>query len=463
MVQWRKVGGKGPDLRKLVRTGRVSCITLLCLCTFLAFGARGYGEEITLREALERSLLGNPEIRKAELQLEIAQSALKGAREDTFSPTIAIGETIKLFGEVRTGLSLQLKDTISFDPTLWEEEEVNLEKSRRVLEATREEVKKKVISAYLDILRAEENLAIAQKNLEFLEESMGRLKEEYERGEAASFALKEAEGKYREGKAEVEALRAQIRLLKEEFFALLGEEGGDDTVFLPLPEFSPSLPETFSWESFVSLRDEIEDLEGQKRVSEALLAGIRRKQRPQVVLQGVYERDNWSFSSTYNFSQKSLEIALGKSLGPEESTTGESFGVGLAVEWSFSPSLSEEKKQTELRKEALLLDLEVAQKEVLFDIREKYLGVLRARDVLESKRMLLEARTEIHAQGEKQFDLGVVDRVALLESELNLLRAQAEYRNAQYDLLVNFVGFLRSIEQPILWEALFPREGGKGE
>lgn len=418
------------------------------------------GREITLKEALEEALVGNPDIKKAELALAVAQSALRKAQENRFSPTISLGETVKLFGTSREGFSLELKDTISFDPSLWEEARVNLEKSERALEATKEEVKKKVIVSYLDVLRAEGELNLARKSLELAQENVRRLGEAYKKGEAASSALKEAQGKLREAEATVLALEAQLRLRKEEFFTLLGGEVGEDVTFAALPEFSPALPEESALSGFVAFNDTVEDLEGQKRVLEASLLQLRRKERPQIALEGVYMKDDWSVALGYNFSEKSLDLAVEKSLSPSVSSP-ESFGAGLVISWSFSPTLAEEKKQVTLQRDALLLDLEAAKRNVLFDIRRKYLAVLQAKAILESKEMFLEAQKEVFEGRKKQFDLGILDRTTLLESELELLSAENDYERARYSLLESFLDFLRSIEEPILWTTLFPSWGGE--
>ncbi|MBC7217528.1 MAG: TolC family protein [Candidatus Caldatribacterium sp.] len=435
------------------------CALFVYLGIVLLLGFAASGKEVTLKEALEVALVKNPDIKKAELSLAVAKSALSEAREDTFSPTISLRETAGLFG-VPGGFSLELKDTISFDASLWEEAQVNLEKSKRSLEATREEVKKKVIAAYLDVLRAEGELALAEKTAELYREKVQSLLEGYEKGEVGSSALKEAQGRYKEAEANLKALEAQLRLRKQEFFALLGEEMEEDVTFAPLPEFSLSLPEETSLSSFVALNDTVEDLEGQKRVLEASLSRLRREGRPQILLEGMYTRDGWSLSLGYNFSQESLDVALEKPLALSGSSSGD-FSAGLAISWTFSPSLSEKKKQAELERESLLLDLEVAKRNTLFDLQEKYLAVLRAKEILESKKMLLEAQREIFEARKKQFDLGVLDGTTLLESELGFLSAQNDYDSARYELLESFLEFLRGIEEPILWETLFPSQGGE--
>jgi len=436
----------------------LSVLLFVGICLFS--GAQGRGQDISLKEALERALLGNREIRKAEIEVEIARSALRKARENTFSPAIAVGETIRLSGESPEGFSLELQDTISFDASLWEEEKVSLERAERALEATKEEVKKNVVTSYLEILKTKNTLALEEKSLELLKGRLERLREGYEKGEAAAFALQEAEGRYREQEGKVRVLKEKLRLLEERFFQLLGEEiPGEEVTFQPLPQRLPAFSRDLTLQDFVAMRDEVEDLEGQRRVLEAQEAQLRRKGLPQITLEGTYSKDGWSLTAGYSFSAKSLNIALEKPLGTQGVSSGEHFGVGLAVSWSFSPSLSEEKKQVELRKKALLLDLETEKATILFDIREKYLSLCEARDTLEGKRMLLEAERERHAQVMKQWELGSIDQVTLLESELSLFQAQVACENAFCDLLASFVAFLRSTEQPILWETLFPQEG----
>lgn len=428
-------------------------VLFLLGCT-LFWGTVALAQEITLKEALERALVKSPEIKKAELSLLVAQSALREAREDTFSPTVAIGERIGLLGMFQGGFSLQLKDTISFDSSLWEEAKVNLEKAQRALEATREEVTRKVIVSYLRVLQTERELFLAKQNVELYKAKLERLREEYAKGEAASSLLKEAEGKWKEAETIVAHLKTQVRLSKEAFFALLGETMEEDVTFAPLPEFVLSLPEEATLPDFVVLSDTIEDLEGQRRVLEATLSHLRRKECPHIALEGAYAKDDWSFSLAYDFTQKSLDVALEKPFASSGSSS-ESFGIGLVISWSFSPTLAEKRKQTELQKEMLLLDLEKAKRDVLSDIREKYFAVLKAKGVLESKKMLLEAQGEVFESRRKQFDLGALNSIALLESELGFLVAQKEYEDARCSYLESFLDFLRAIEKPLSWETLF--------
>ncbi len=428
-------------------------ILFLLGCTLFC-GTGALAQEMTLKEALERALVQSPEIKKAELSLLVAQSRLRGAREDTFSPTVAIGERIGLLGMLQGGFSLRLKDTISFDSSLWEEAKVNLEKAQRSLKATQDEVTRKVIVSYLGVLKTERELFLAKKNLEFYKAKLERLKEEYAKGEAASSLLKEAEGKWREAETLVAHLEAQVRLSKETFFALLGEAMEGDVSFAPLPEFVLSLPEEVTLLDFVVLSDTIEDLEGQRRVLEATFSHLRRKERPHIALEGAYTKDGWSFSLAYDFTQKSLDVALEKPFTSFGSAS-EDFGVGLVISWSFSPTLGEEKKQIELQREMLLLDLEKAKRDVLLNIREKYFAVLKAKGVLESKKVLLEAQREVFESRRKQFDLGALDSIALLESEIGFLSAQKEYEDARCSYLESFLDFLRAIEEPLSWETLF--------
>lgn len=436
------------------------CLLFLCLGYMVLLSSTLWAQEVTLQEALEKALKQNPDIAKAELSLAIAQSALRIAREDTFSPTVSVGERVGLFGASRSGFSLQLKDTISFDTSLWEEEKVNLEKSRRSLEATREEVKRKVIASYLEVLRRERELSLAQKSLELSREKLRRLKEEYGKGEAASFLLREAQGECREKEAVVTNLKAQLQLSKERFFTLLGEEMQGDPAFAPLPEFSLFLPEETRLSDFVDISDTLEDLEGQKQVLEASLLQLRRAERPRIALEGTYGKDEWSFSAKYDFSQRSLDIVLEKSLASLESSP-EAFGVGLVVSWDFSPALAEQKKQIALKKEILLLDLATARQNVLFDLREKYLAVLKAQEILESKKAVLKAQEEAFTIRKEQFALGALDAVTFLESELQLLAARKDYEDARYNLLESFLAFLRATETPISWETLFTPQGGE--
>ncbi len=134
-------------------------------------------ETLNIETVIEYALTNNPDIKKAEYQVEIARSVLKLAQNNTFSPAVAVSQNIPLGGEFLSGLTVKINDSLSFgESDEAKKARLNLAQAERNLASVKETIKKESITTYLALLQNQQSLALAQKTRELMQKKNEKTK-----------------------------------------------------------------------------------------------------------------------------------------------------------------------------------------------------------------------------------------------------------------------------------------------
>lgn len=442
---------------------------VLVLVFTLGFSTFVWGEEIlSLEKALEIALKDNPTIRKVQAEVEIARSLLELVESDTFSPQVEVGENIALGGDFLSGFSLNIKDSYSFKDSAEERKaRLKVETQERTLRETEETIKQEVLSVYMEILRSENSLPLAEKNQELLKRRYEKVQEQFKQGNVGSLQVMEVEKNLRDGEANLVNLRRNLVILKKKLNSLLGRSVDVDFSVQPLPEVGfPNLDleelKSFAREN----RVEIENLMTEKRSVEIDMDSIREEKRPTVSVLGEYTAEDWSLSLAVDPLKGNLDWELSRSLSGSGSsflTSGggeENWGVGIVISWTLSSGgvWREKERQNELKFSQLEEEFRSLLSALETEIEEGYFGFQKIQSDLQVRKSTIAIEEERHALRKKQYEIGAIESETLLESEIALLQAQNDYRNNLYDLILGWFSLQKAAGKPILVEEIFSSE-----
>lgn len=434
--------------RKVVLAGFIAVLFLV-----LGFSAfLGAQERLSLEEALEIALRESPTVKKAEAEVEIARSTLRLAANDTVSPEIGVSQSIALTKEFASGFSFTMKDSYSWGDSAAEKKaRLSVESAERALWEAREAVKQSVISVYLNILKGEQSMRLAENNLELLRKKYEKVKVQFEEGNAAAFAVREAEKNLRDGELSLSNLRENLLVLKKKLNGILGRKPETEFVVEPLPEVS--IPDV-SLEEFkafaIENRAEMADLKGQKEAVEVDRESLREEKKPSVKLLGEYKAEEWSLSLSVDPLKKNLDWEVARSLagtgGSLLTSGGENFGVGIVINWTLSSGgvWKEKEKQYELKLAQIEESYRAQADSITTEVEEKYYQFEKTRSDLEIRRTTIEVEREKYALRKEQYDMGAIDEETLLASEIAMTQAESDYKGNVYDLVLSWVDLQRS-------------------
>jgi len=452
-------------MNKRVRWGLMIGFVLI-----LGFSAQLQAQErLSLDEALSIALENNPSVKKAEAQVEIARSVLRLVENNTFSPDIAVSQSIALTKEFASGFSFTMKDSYSFGDSVEEEKaRLNVESSERALREAREVVKQSVISVYLNILKGERSIELAEKNLELLRKRYEKVQVQFAEGNAAAFAVREAEKNLQDAEGVLSNLRENIAVLKKKLNGILGRELETDFAVAPLPEVN--FPEV-SLESFKSValqnRNELRDILSQRESVELDQKSLREEKQPSVKLLGEYSAEEWSVSVAVEPLKKNLEWEVKRSLAQAGSPvlvgeSGESFGAGLVVSWVLASGMWKEKeKQNELKLAQIEADYQAQADSIATEVEEKYYRFKKTEGDLQIRRTTIAVEREKYALREKQYQMGAIDEETLLAGAIAMMQAESDYESNVYDAILSWVDLRRSVGEEIVIGELFQAESGE--
>ncbi|NSW76376.1 MAG: TolC family protein [Candidatus Atribacteria bacterium] len=441
--------------RKVVLAGLIAVLFLV-----LGFSAfLGAQERLSLEEALEIALRESPTVKKAEAEVEIARSTLRLAANDTLSPEIGVSQSIALTKEFASGFSFTMKDSYSWGDSAEEKKaRLSVESAERALREAREAVKQSVVSVYLNILKGEQSMRLAEKNLELLRKKYEKVKAQFEEGNAAAFAVREAEKNLRDGELSLSNLRENLLVLKKKLNGILGRSPETEFAVEPLPEVNfPAVSLEELKALSIENRAEMADLKGQKEAVEVDRESLREEKKPSVKLVGEYEAEEWSLSLSVDPFKKNLDWEVARSLAGTgsslltSSSGGESFGVGIVINWTLSSGgvWKEKEKQYELKLAQIEESYRAQADSIVTEVEEKYYQFEKTRSDLDIRRTTIEVEREKYVLRKKQYEMGAIDEETLLGNEIAMMQAEGDYEGNVYDLILTWVDLQRSAGKEI--------------
>ncbi|MEN3187021.1 MAG: TolC family protein [Atribacterota bacterium] len=422
-------------------------------------------ERLSLDKALEIALRENSTLKKAQAEVEIARSALRLVEKNTFSPEIGVSQSIALTEEFNSGFSFTMKDSYSWGDSV-EEKKARLvvEAAERALRKAQEEVKASVISVYLNILQGEQSIRLAEKNLELLRKKYEKTKAQFKEGNAAAFAVKEAEKKLKDGEMVLLNLQENFLVLKKKLNGILGRALETPFEVEPLPELA-TVDMSFDDLKALAVKNRIElaDLEGQRKAVEADQKELKDQKKPSVKVMGEYKTDGWTVSLSVDPLRKNLDweisripVRAGSSFLDGGSGEG-SFGAGIVLNWIVSAGevWREREEQYQLRLAQLGEDYRMQVNSITTEVEEKYYRFKKAEGDLGIRQIAIEVEREKYAVRKEQYKMGAIDEEALLGSEIAMMQAESDYEGNIYDLVLSWVDLKRSIGEEIRIGELF--------
>ncbi len=437
-------------------------VFLLVFCSGLLAEAE---ETLNIEKVIEYALTNNAEVKKAEYQVEIARSALKLTQNNTFSPAVAVSQNVSLGGDFAPGLTINIKDSLSFRASDEEEKaRLNLAQAERNLASVKETVKKACITTYLALLENQQSLTLAQKTYQLMQKKYEKTKVQAEEGNASLISLLEAEKNLREAEYTVENLTQNSILLKKQLNGIMGRSLDTPFAVEPLPEisFPPVHLEELKAKALTTHR-EVEEVKSERASLEIDLKSLRKEKQPVVKLLAEYQKEDWSLSAAFNASQGALEWEIAKNLSSTYNnssfltgTSEEDWGIGMVISWNLSSggTLEEQEKQLKLQIAQNDETLRALQADLENTIESKYLEFRQAQNEGKLRATTLRIAEEEYRVKKTQWEQGAIDSIALLESELAFLQAQNDYQKNIFTSLTSWLDLEETMGEPISFQNL---------
>ncbi len=435
---------------------------MLLLAIFVLVMPIGLGKELTLSEATQLALANHPDIKRAQLQVSVAELQFSAAQVRSVLPTLSlslspspgtwfegnlsaalsfpVGTMSKLSGHLTFqpgpswNSSWNLRFSFSLDltnPTAAEETLVSLGKSaeeaRVSLEKTKASVVVSIITGYLDLLSREVKVGQAEDARRKAEQNLKAVEEKFSAGLAGRTDLLEARLSFIQAELSYQQTYDAYQSQKARF---LQEQLG-------LKEDVELSPVSLDEEKIVTLAHELLaslDIEAAVEVSREVQAAQEKMEEAKRAL----DRTKLSWLPTI-----SLELGAGP----------QGFTLGWAIQFDlFSPDHADQIKLSELQVALAELSLETARSTVrknLGDLRTALLSALQALERLPLEEEQWQLKQEINRQ---KHEAGLLSESEWFEFQRQrdafLLEAQQRLAN----VLVAYLNLQAALGRSVAWE-----------
>lgn len=420
------------------------------------------GRELSVSEAIQLALANHPDIRRAELQLSVAELQFRAAQARSALPTFSlsllptpgtlfegnvsatlsfpVGTTNKLSGNLSFqpgpswNTSWNLHFSLSLDltnPTAAEETLISLEKTveeaRASLEKAEASVVVSVITGYLDLLTLEGQLRQAEDAKRTAEQNLKAVEEQFSAGMAGKTDLLEARLSFIQAELSYQQAYEAYQSQKTRF--LQGQLGLKEDVELS--------PVSLDREKIVALAHELLaslDIEAAVEASREVQDAKEELEEAKKAL----ERTKLSWLPTI-----SLELGV----SPQGLT------LGWAIQFDlFSPDHADQIKLSEVQVALAELSLETARSTVrknLEDLRTALLSALQGLERLPLEEEQWQLKEEINRQ---KYEAGLLSESEWFEFQRQkdafLLEAQQRLAN----VLTAYLNLQAALGQAVAWE-----------
>lgn len=408
---------------------------LLTASTLLAVALQGtQAHAAALADIYQQALANDPQLKSAEATYLAGSEADDQARAGLL-PNISLSANTTWNESDRAdfnnnGYTVSLSQPL-FNASTWfafKQSEFQTEQARLVFEQSQQNLIVRVVEAYLNVLRAQNNLETNQAQERAIKRRLDQVNAQFEVGLIAITDVQEAQASYDNARvARIEAEGA----LDNSYEALErltgGEVGkvdllsGDYPVETPQPETAqPWLDK--AWRGNLNLRTAAAAVEAARQAARIARSG----HLPTVSLTASYDSDNGTATS---------------------SATNETSSLGLTFSMPLysGGATSSQTRQAEQQLIASQQDREDAQRAVtqstrslLRNLRTDVLSVEARKQSIKSSETALKAT-------EEGFNVGTRNVVDVLEAEQQLYRAQRDYAEARFDYVFNLFSFKQQI------------------
>lgn len=301
---------------------------------------------------------------------------------------------------------------------------VQAEASEEQLQAATDDVAVRVVTAYLDVLFADDQLALARVQRDQYLENQKVNERLYEKGEGTVTDMLETKARLDLAEAQLVESQDNLKAARETLAGIIGMEPGElDRL---VDSFRPTAPSPASFEEWrkLALENNNQLAAGRLGVENARLDIQRNKAEhlPRLDFIGTYSNsDNETLT---NFGQKNLNRSLGVQL------TVPIYAGGAVNASTRQAAATYQRARSELdaQSNAILVELQKSHSQVQSSVRK----VEALQKAVESGKMLMTA-TEQSIKG------GVRINLDLLNAQQQLVTSQRDLAQARYGYLVSLV------------------------
>ncbi|NVK55220.1 MAG: outer membrane channel protein TolC [Alteromonadaceae bacterium] len=324
------------------------------------------------------------------------------------------------------GLSLNMS---LYDHSRWlglDQAELTAEQSDATYAATVQELIVRTVTAYLDVLRAQDNLDFVQAEKRAIERQLEQTKQRFEVGLTAITDVHEAQANYDNTVAQEIVAENRIELAREALRVITGKYH-DNLYVLNTERFAAAAPSPQDVTDWL----EIAENSNLTLLAQRLSVDVAKMD---IDIASAGHLPTLSLNGSYGSSKTKTEVP-----GFFENETpfqdSQSIGVTLNVPIYQGGSVSAQTDRARAQFVAAGEDLELAHRQTIQSVRSSYNDVKAAISTIRAlEQAVLSADSALKAT-EAGFDVGTRTIVDVLNSTRNLFDARANLSGARYDFI----------------------------
>lgn len=402
-------------------------LIVLVVSVVCQFGFSGVASSATLSEAVSQTIQTNPDILiDANRKLSVDE-AVKQAKagyypkvdlnlgigrewsENMFTRSLPGGDTSLTRRESGLTLSQLLYDGSATSSEV-ERQKSRLSSASRKVMGTSEQIGLKAIEAYLDVLRREELLKLAQANLAVHDKTFGQIKIRSEGGIGRKADLDQAQARFSLSHANVASAEANLREANIAYNRVVG--------VMPDALVKPALVEAPA-----SVDDALKEALENNPIMRSAMADIEATRAQKNAAESLYKpRVNLELGTTWNNNSDGIDYKNNDAYAMVR------MRYNLFNGWADKARISEAGIQTQ---EAIEV-LNRTQRQVEESLRLSWNSLLTAQDRMPKLKATAEAAERTRDGYAQQFNIGQRTLLDLLDSENELFIGRSNYLEAQY-------------------------------
>lgn len=306
--------------------------------------------------------------------------------------------------------------------------EYSLKASLEELQKAKDDIALNIASAYLEILFAQELIAVSENQVEQSKQQIDRSKQLVEAGTLAQGALLEAEAQLAREELELVNSKNNLRLAYLNLAQILElEDYSNFEIIAPqIPELKAQMTLANSknvYNKAVEIRPEIKSVEYNLKQAQVQLDIAKGARLPTLSAYAGISNNYLAYENAPSFSDQFAN------------NVSENIGLSLNI-----PIFSKFQNRTNINNSKLQitntqLDLENAKKNLRRQIEQAYVNALGAHERYSANKAAVQSMEESFRYIEEKFSVGRVNPVEYNDAKTNLAIAQSNLLQAKYDFI----------------------------
>lgn len=297
--------------------------------------------------------------------------------------------------------------------------------TRQRLVSIEQQVLLRGVTAFMDVRRNAEFVALRENNLRLLREELRAARDRFEVGEVTRTDVAQAEARLASAQSGLASAQGDLARAIEEYRAAVGRSPGQ----LRTPSSLPNLSGDVSASKSIAVRNHPDMLEVQHEVASADLTILAAdaSMKPRASLVG--------------------RLGAGEEIGDDDYSRTGSVGIEVRGPIYQGGLLSSVKRQAMARRDSVRGDLHVVRHRVMQDVGNAYANLQAARATQQSSSEQVRAAQVAFRGVREEAKLGARTTLDVLDAEQELLNARANLISAEADVYIAAYTVLASIGQ----------------